>query len=265
MTSTPAKRLPLSVSLIASNEAANLPRCLASVQEWCAEIVVVTNDCRDDTEEIARRHGARVVPNAWKDFQDQKNVSLDACTQPWVLCLDADEEVSLPLRAEIEDFFRTGQHERFAAADLPRKSLFLGRWLKHGDAYPDRCLRLLRRGASRWGGDRSHTFISATGPMRKLKADLLHYSYPSLAIQFYKLGRQADDFARNAAATQRRFSMLDALFRPGWRFFRAYVLRLGFLDGYPGFYLAAATSFSALLRYSRLYEAEHSKTTPPKS
>ena len=249
--------LPVSVSLIAHNEAANLPRCLRSVASWCAEIVVVINDCTDDTAAIAHSFGARVIENAWQNFQAQKNVSLDACQQPWVLALDADEEVSPALREEIAAFFARGDEQKFASADFPRKSWFLGRWITHGDWYPDRCLRLFRRDAGRWGGGVAHTHLVVDGPMAKMRADLHHYSYATLTSQISKIARQSDDFLQAQLTGHRRWSLTAALFRPAWRFFRAYVLRLGFLDGYAGYYIASSTAFGALLRYSRLYEAEN--------
>jgi len=258
MSTTPI--LPVSVSLIAHNEAANLPRCLRSVAGWCAEIVVVINDCTDDTAAIAQSFGARVIENPWKNFQTQKNVSLDACTQPWVLALDADEEVSPALRDEIVAFFARGEEQKFAGAEFPRKSWFLGRWITHGDWYPDRCLRLFRREKGRWGGNVAHTHLLVDGSIKKMRADLHHYSYSSLTSQISKIARQSDDFLHTQLSDRRRWSLGAALFRPAWRFFRAYVIRLGFLDGYAGYYIACSTAFSALLRYSRLYEHEREKT-----
>lgn len=255
----PPQRLPISVSLIARNEAENLERCLRSVSDWCEEIVVVTNDCTDGTADVARSFGAIVLDHPWESFQDQKNVSLDRCTQPWVLGLDADEEISPELHREIARFFAEGGPERFAGVEFPRRSWFLGRWITHGDWYPDRCLRLFRRNAGRWGGDSAHTHVVVTGAVARLKSDMYHYSYPTLATQVYKISRQSDDFVRAQTARGRRWSLVASLFRPPWRFFRAYVLRLGFLDGYPGFYIASSTAFSALLRYSRLYEHEKPK------
>lgn len=254
------QRLPISVSLIARNEAANLERCLRSVAGWCGEIVVVTNDCTDNTAEVARTFGATVFDHPWQDFQSQKNLSLDHCTQPWVLGLDADEEISPELHREIELFISSGEQARFAGAEFPRKSWFLGRWITHGDWYPDFCLRLFRRDAGRWSGDPAHTHVTVQGAVARLKGDLYHYSYPTLPTQVYKISRQSDDFLKTQIGRGRRWSLIASLFRPPWRFIRAYFLRLGFLDGYPGFYIACSTAFSALLRYSRLYEHEKPKS-----
>lgn len=249
--------IPLSVVIVARNEAANLARCLASVQGWGAEIVVVLNETTDNSAEIAARHGAQVIEAEWLGFRETKNFALDKAARPWVLALDADEEVSQALRDEILGFFSPeGASARFVGADFPRKSWFLGRWITHGDWYPDRCLRLFRTDAGRWGGDPAHTRVIVQGPVAHLRSDLHHYSYPTLPSQVWKMSRQSDDFLRYQSALGRKWSLGQALFRPAWRFLRAYVLRGGFLDGYAGFYIAASTAFGTLLRYSRLYEAE---------
>ena len=130
------EKLPLSLILIARNEAANLPRCLDSAASWCSEIVVVVNDCTDDTVAIAKRYGARVYEHAWQGHRDQKNIALDYATQPWILCIDADEEVSPALATSIQDFVRRDD-PKFAGAYFARQVFFLGQWIRHGDWYPD--------------------------------------------------------------------------------------------------------------------------------
>jgi hypothetical protein len=112
--------------------------------------------------------------------------------------------------------------------------------------------------SARWGGDEFvHEKMECTGPIATLRGDLHHYSFPTLASHVAKINPFADLFVRQQQARGTGFSLGAALFRPGWRFFRAYVLKRGFLDGYPGLYIAWATAFGAFVRYSRLYEAAH--------
>ena len=117
-------RLPLSLVLIARNEAANLPRCLDSVAGWTSEIIVVVNDCTDDTVAIASRYGAIVHEHPWQGHRDQKNVALSFATQSWVLCLDADEEVSPELAISIRAFIECDDPQ-YAGAYFARKVWFL--------------------------------------------------------------------------------------------------------------------------------------------
>jgi glycosyltransferase involved in cell wall biosynthesis len=250
--------LPLSVVIVAKNEERNLARCLRSVQGWTAEIIVALNDTTDASEAIARAAGALVHRLPWQGYRDTKNAALALASHNWVLSLDADEEVSPALRADITAFF--GDVDQYSAARFPRKVWFIDRWILHGDWYPDYSLRLFRRDRARWGGDAFvHEKIECDGDIATLRGDLHHYSFPTLSSHVAKINPFADLFARQQAARGTRFSWLAAVFRPGWRFFRAYVLRRGFLDGFPGFYIAWATAFGAFVRYSRLYEAEHQR------
>lgn len=253
--------LPLSVVIVAKNEAPNLPRCLASVQGWTAEIIVALNDTTDASEAIARGAGARVHHLPWRGFRDTKNAALDLARHDWILSLDADEEVSPALRAEIIAFFAGAGCDAFAGARFPRKVWFIDRWITHGDWYPDLSCRLFHRQRARWGGDEFvHEKIDcAGGRVATLRGDLHHYSFPTLASHVAKMIPFADLFVRQQQARGTRFSVAAAVFRPQWRFFRAYLLRRGFLDGYPGFYIAWATAFGAFVRHSRLYEEENRK------
>lgn len=253
---------PVSAVIVARNEAHNLPRCLASVKGWVSELVVVLNNTTDNSAEIAHAHGAVVFETEWRGFRDTKNWANDRATQAWVLCLDADEEVSPALKAAIQEFFQEQGHHRFHGARFPRKVWFIDRWITHGDWYPDLSLRLFNRNHGRWGGDAFvHEKVEVNGAVATLRADLHHYSFPSISSHVAKINPFADLFLQQRQAAGVQFSLSAAVFRPWWRFLRAYVLRRGFLDGFPGFYIAWATAFGALVRYSRLYE--HARRCPP--
>lgn len=249
------RRLPITVAMTARNEAKNLSRCLGAVRDWVSEIVVVVNDCTDGTEDVARGLGAQVHESAWSGFRDQKNKAVELATQSWVLALDADEVVSDELRDEIFDFF-DGRVGEFQGASFPRKVWFLGRWITHGDWYPDRVTRLFRRESGVWAGSTEHCFVDVKGATAKLKSDLLHYSNPDISNHLMKIPFYADIFLQRQLEAGKNWSVWPTMLRPWWRFFRAYVLRRGFLDGFPGYYIAKATAFAALVRYSRLFEHE---------
>jgi glycosyltransferase involved in cell wall biosynthesis len=258
-----AEPLPLSVVVVAKNEAQTLPRCLASVQGWVAEIVVALNETTDASETIAREKGAAVHRLPWRGYRDTKNAAVALASQNWILALDADEEVSPALRTALQDFFQRDPGS-VTGARFPRKVWFIDRWITHGDWYPDLSLRLFRRDRARWGGDAIvHEKVECDGPVVTLRGDLHHYSFPSLASHVAKINPFADLFVQQQQLKGGRFSLAAAIFRPWWRFFRAYVIKCGFLDGYPGFYIARATAFGSFVRYSRLYENENKRD--PKS
>ncbi len=262
------KRLPISVCMISGAEAARIRRALESVASWTSEIVVVLNqEVKDGTEDIALGFGAKVYRHPWQGFREQKNLALSYGRQPWVLSLDTDEEVSGDLRGSIEDFISGGQ-EKFAGACFARKVWFMGRWITHGDWYPDRVLRLFKRDMGKWGGSSEHCHIELNGAAKTLKGDLLHYSNPSISSYVQKINYFADLFLERQLAAKERWSALPVVVRSAWRFFRAYFVRLGFLDGYPGFFIAASTAYATLVRHSRLYEHLHADTPlcgPPRS
>ncbi len=252
----PGEKLPLSISIISCNEEASIRRCLASAAGLAAEIVVVDSGSSDRTCDIAREFGARVQHQDWLGHRDQKNVALSLCTQPWVLALDCDEELSPELRESVLSFFNNGGDQRFNGAWMARKVFFLGRWITHGDWYPDRKLRLFRRELAKWGGSPEHDKIELGGESTVLAGDLLHYSFKDMRHYISKINVYSDVFLDRQKAAGEAWSLLHTIFRPWWRFFRAYFLRLGFLDGFPGFWIAISTAYFAFVRYSRKFEDE---------
>lgn len=256
------KKLPISVCLIAGAEAQRIGRALASVAEWTSEIIVVLNEeVTDGTDKIAAEFGAKVFRHAWQGFREQKNLVLAYATQPWVLALDADEEVSPELRAAIEAFF-SGDHERLAGAYFARKVWFLGRWITHGDWYPDHVLRLFRRDAGRWAGSPEHCKIELRGAEKKLDGDLFHYTNPTIQSYVTKINYFSDIFLERQLEAKARWSAVGTIVRSAWRFLRAYFFRLGCLDGFPGFFIAASTAYATFVRHSRLYQHLHSSAPP---
>ena len=250
--------LPLSVVIVAKNEAHNLPRCLGSVQGWTTETVVALNATTDESAEVAQTFGAVVHRLPWQGYRDTKNAALALARHDWVLSLDADEWVSAELRRELEAFFARGDQTQTAGARFPRKVWFINRWITHGDWYPDLSLRLLHRGRARWGGDAFvHEKVECDGPVATLRGDLLHHPYPTLGAHHVKIMEYARLFAEKQTEQRRPWSLGSAVFRPGWRFFRSYVLRAGFLDGFPGFIAAVATAYYTFLRYACHYERLH--------
>lgn len=249
-------RLPLSLSIVSMNEETNLRRCVQSAADLVSEIVVVDSGSTDRTLDVAREFGARTQHQPWLGHRDQKQVALDLCTQPWVLVMDCDEELSPELRASIQQFFATDDASRPDGATMNRLTWFLGTWIRHGDWYPDRKLRLFRREKARAGGEPEHDrFDLSPGAITThLQGDLLHYSFRDMSHYLNKQVQFTEEFLKRERKAGRGFSLFNAVFRSWWRFFRAYVLRLGVLDGFPGFWIAVSTAFFAFVRYSRTYE-----------
>ena len=247
---------PVSLAVTACNEQARLASCLRSADGLVREIIVVDSGSTDGTVALAESAGARVIHQEWLGHSAQKQVALDACTQSWVLILDADEQVSEALAESIRGFFESGDSEWYHGCRFNRRIRFLGRWITHGDWYPDTKLRLVRRDKARMRGNAAHDTVLVEGAVKHLRGDLLHDSYPTIRSYLDKIMPFADEFTDRSLAEGRRWSLVPNLLRPFWRFLRAYIFRLGFLDGFPGFWIAFATAFSVFVRYSRAYEEE---------
>lgn len=249
-------KLPISACIISGPEAGRIRKALESLAGWVSEIVLVLNeDVADGTAEIAEEYGAKVFREPWKGYAAQKNSANEKAAQPWILSLDADEAISEPLRNEIAGLFDNPfRLAAFAAFSFPRCSFYCNRWIRHGDWYPDRKTRLWKRGAARWEGI-IHEKLIVDGPVGKLRRDLLHYTNESINHQIQKQMSFAEDFVKQALASGRGAGWGDLLVRPFWRFVRGYILRLGFLDGWPGYYIACVAAFSAATRYCKVREA----------
>ena len=144
------KKLPISVCMVSGAEAHRIGRALESVADWASEIIVVLNEeVADGTDALAARFGAKIFREPWRGFIAQKNSAAEKATQPWLLNLDADEVVSPELQREIAATVQ-GEENPLAACEFPRCTFYCGRWIRHGDWYPDRVLRLWRRGTARW-------------------------------------------------------------------------------------------------------------------
>jgi len=259
-------KAPISVCIIAGNEAARIRRTLESVSCWVSEMIVATDaSVTDGTEEIAASCGAKIVRGPWKDHATHRNLAAANATQPWLLALDADEVVSPKLRDEIIQTIAAAQvrpDSACAAYSFPRCTFFCERWIRHGDWYPDRVVRLWQQGRGRWEGI-THEKLVIQGQTGKLNHDLLHYIAETINDQIRKTATFSDHFVQQTSARGKTASLADIMVRPLWRFVRCYVLRLGFLDGWPGCYIAWMTAFYTATRYAKLRVIQSQKPGKP--
>lgn len=223
----------VSACIIAFNEADRIGDCLRSL-DFCDEIVVVDSGSTDATPSIAATFGATVLHRPFDGYRSQKAFAVAQAGHDWVLCLDADERIDDTLRAAILRA-RDGGFDGAAGYRFARLSDYFGRFLRHGNAYPDRVLRLFDRRRGGWRGSREiHEAASVDGPVRDLPGDLLHFPYRSLQQQLAKTERYARMMAEHDFARGRRATWGKLVLAPAWRFWRGYVFRLGFLDGWRG-------------------------------
>jgi glycosyltransferase involved in cell wall biosynthesis len=250
----------LSVAIITFNEERNLADCLRSCEAIADEIVVLDSFSKDRTEEIARSFPkVRFAQHAFDGHVQQKNRALALCRNEWVLSLDADERVSPELRAEIAAVEPDGA----AGFRFPRLTYAMGRPIRHGGWYPQAKVRLFRRSQARWVGENPHDYITVDGPAPRLRGDLVHYSFRDLSDLVDTANRFSSIVAFGRHARGRRFGLLRALGKPIAKFIEIYLLKRGFLDGFPGFAVAVSSSFSAFLNVAKLYELERGLVERP--
>jgi glycosyltransferase involved in cell wall biosynthesis len=240
----------LSVIVITHNESARLRACLASVA-FADEIVVVDSGSTDDTVAIALAMGARVSQTSdWPGFGPQKNRALELATGTWVLSIDADERVTPQLQEEIKAAI---QAPRFDAYTINRRSSYCGQYMAHSGWYPDRLLRLFRRGGGRFSDALVHEALEVSGRVGQLEGELLHESYGNLETVLDKLNRYSTAGAQALHRKGVRGSLGKALGHGVWAFLRTYVFKRGFLDGRLGLALAVSNAEGTYYRYLKLW------------
>ncbi len=245
----PGSRQPLSVVIITKNAAASLAACLESAS-FAEEILLVDSDSSDGTAEFAAKNGARVIQKKeWLGFGRQKQFAVEAARHDWVLCLDADERVSTTLRASILTILAAPAAQAYA---MPRCNRFMGRWLRHGEGYPDWSLRLFDRRHARWSDDPVHEKVLTEAPAARLKGDLLHESAETLARYLDKQNRYTSMQAELLFKAGTRAGLAQLLLSPGLRFIKFYFLRLGFLDGSAGLVHILIGCCNSFHKYAKL-------------
>lgn len=242
----------ISAVLITYNEERRLEGALKSLAGIASEIVVV--DCRstDETVKIARRYTDRVFERSWTNFADQKNFGNDQASHPWILSLDADERVSPELRRELLELKKTEPDVN--AFSIPRKVYYLGRWIRHSGWYPDRKLRLFRKGTAHWEGEYVHEKLAVTGRIAKLNRPIHHFTYRNIHEHLARINTFSDLGAQKLYGQKKKARWHHLLLLPFFRFVRAYIWKLGFLDGFAGLVISVLTGYAVFVRYAKLRE-----------
>jgi glycosyltransferase involved in cell wall biosynthesis len=246
---------PISAALITHNEERNIAEALESLS-WADEIVVVDSGSVDATLEICRRFTDKIFHREWTGYVDQKNFAAAQARNDWIFSLDADERVSPELSAEISELAQKDFHS--SGYRIPRVAVFWGRWIKHGDWYPDYQLRLFNRKHGKWEGGRVHESVKIHGKPGFLSGEIHHFTYRSLSDYLKRLETYSSLAALDYHERGKRSTVVDLLAKPFAAFIKAYVLKRGFLDGTPGFAVCVMGSVSVFFKYAKLYELKRS-------
>ena len=244
-------RIPLTVVVLAKNEAGRIRDCLDSVR-WADEVLVVDDESADDTAAIARGRGARVVTRAMDNEGRHRNWAHAQARHEWILSVDADERVTPELAAEISALFAAGTADNLYT--IPRRNYLGGRWIRHGGWYPSAQIKLFKRSNLKWEETTVHPRAFGTSVGTQLKSDLIHLTYRDLRDCVDKMNRQTTLEAQKWVADGRRITLRTALWRTCDRFVRAYVMKRGYRDGFLGYVMAVMGGMYQFISYAKYWE-----------
>lgn len=246
----------LSVYIIAFNEEDKIEDAVKSVL-WADEVVVIDSYSNDRTVERAEKLGARVEQVFFKGFGDLRNRAIAACGNDWIFSLDADERCTTKAKEEIESIIRFE-----SALDLyhvPRKNLFMGKHIRHSGYYPDyRQPQLFRKGAMTFEDDQVHErYVMHTDkPVGYMKEPIWQIPFKDLEQILHKANRYSSLGALKLETAGKQVGMMTAFGHGVWAFIVHYFLKLGFLDGWPGFVIALANFEGTFYKYAKLCEKQ---------
>lgn len=256
-------RLPVTVSIICLNEEETIANAIQSVA-WADEVIVVDSGSTDRTQEIARQLKAKVIENAWPGYGQQKNFAQSQASHDWVLNLDADEIVPPELAKEIQEALVQVSEGKLSADgfSFPRKTFYIGRWIRHGGWYPNILTRLVNRKKAVWTQPNVHEQLQVTGPILQLNSPLQHYAFTSIHDQIITNLRFSRLGAKDLKEKGQKFSLFKLIVKPLGKFIETYFLKKGFLDGLPGFIISINAAHSMFLKYAFLSETQLKDENP---
>lgn len=243
----------LSAVIITLNEEINIERCIRSLLPVADEVVVVDSGSSDRTAVLATALGARVIVHPFGGHIQQKNVALQHATHPLILSLDADEALSVTLAESIEAVKR---NPTAGCYTMNRLTNYCNQWIRHSGWYPDRKLRLIKKGKAVWGGINPHDELRAVpdAVISHLAGDLHHYSYYTVSEHINQSVNYATIMAHALISQGKKPSIVKILLSPAVKFIRNYVVKGGFRDGYYGFVICRITAQATFWKYMLMKE-----------
>jgi len=250
----------LSCAIITKNEERNIASCLQSVS-FADELVVVDSGSTDMTIEIAKKFGCRVFVRPFDGFGHQKQYAIERCKGEWILLIDADERVPEETRSKIEEVL--AEDRGVSAFGFTRKNFFRGRWMRHGGLWPDRVIRLFKKGRAQMSRRPVHEHLIVDGKVSFLEVPLLHFLEGSVDIVLKKIELYADLHAEEALRRGQGSSVVRAAAHASLAFLYKYIIRLGFLDGQEGLLFASFDAIARFVKYTRLWELKGDEGSTP--
>jgi glycosyltransferase involved in cell wall biosynthesis len=245
------EKILVSVYVLTTNNRRTVEQCLKSLS-WAEELVIVDSFSQDGTYEICKPYTHKLFQRKWTGHRDQYQYAADLTTRDWIMFVDADEEIPPELAEEIRTELK-GKAKDLDGYFVYRRTYYLGRWIRYGGWYPDGEIRLYRREKGRWEGG-LHAKLVVDGKVGILKNQYFHYTYLDISDQIQTIDRYSKTAAKDMVNNSKPFRLVNLLFSPPFRFFKDYILKLGFLDGIPGLIIAVSTAYYVFIKHAKLWE-----------
>lgn len=248
----------LSAVIITFNEERKIEECIKSLINVVDEIVIVDSYSTDKTEEICRKYNLKFIKQKFLGYVEQKNFAIDHADHDYIISLDGDEALSPELQNSIIQLKSNWIYDGYY---INRYNCFCGQWINHSDWYPDKKLRAFKKGKGKWKGVDIHEFYSLDDKHNcdKLKGDILHWNYPTYSAHNQQIEKFSSISANAYYKLGKKAPVWKILWNPSWAFFKAYFLRLGFLDGLNGFIISIQTANLTFLKYIKTREIYKNK------
>lgn len=243
--------------VICKNEESNIDDCLKSIQ-WCDEIIIVDAFSMDNTVTIAKKYTDKIFLNEWKGFAEQRKFALSKANCDWIFSLDADERCSEELKIEIKKILSKEEISE-QGFEIPRKSFFLNKWIRHGGWYPNYQLRLFRKESGSVTERMVHESYAVKGTTDKLTNNILHYTVTSI-FEFVNRINKYSNLSAIEKLNKKKIGAFGMLFIPGLCFFRQYILKGNFLDGTEGIMVSKFHMMTKLLNNMKIWELQNRKS-----
>lgn len=240
--------------IITFNEEKNIKRCLSSLTGLVDEIVVVDSFSVDATPSICENFKVQFVQKVWEGYTKAKNMGNALAQSDYILSIDADEALSDELKMSL---LNVKQNAVFDAYQLNRLTNYCGHWIKHSGWYPEKRVRLWKKGSAEWQGEiHENVVFQQKTNLGELRGDLLHYSFYSIADHLQRVDKYTTLMAKDHVSRGKKASLFKVLVSPAFKFFQSYVLQLGFLDGYYGFVVCMLSAHATFVKYLKIREIQ---------
>lgn len=251
--------IKVSAVIITYNEEKHLEKCLKSLVDIVDEIIVVDSFSTDKTEEICKKYNVNFITQEFLGYIEQKNFAISKAKYNYIISLDGDEALSEELKTSLLKLKTNWKYDGYYANRLNN---YCGQWIKHSDWYPNKKMRFFKKGAGSWQGINPHDNFILNNSKSKatLKGDILHWVHSTHKEHRIKVENFSTIAAKAYFERGKKSSVFKIIFRPAWAFFKAYFLRLGFLDGLNGFIICVQTYNVVFLKYLKLYQLQNDKT-----